>query len=219
MEFDLHRAGDVPEWELTEPGEHNIWQKIAANTQGIVTPGNVITVGSAVLFMDGLYDYSQGQKPSGFIKMLGGALGDWIDGKVAARTETKSPLGETLDASLDKAKMLGALVVLGVTEVVPVLPLVIVGTQNLANTVFTGIAKARHREVHAEMSNKLTPWVQGIGLAGFIASDIISPGIGQQLAEATGYAGTVLGTLTVGSLGTKNLYDYAFKPQQQPGAV
>lgn len=220
MSIDLHRSAKVPQWELVEPSKRNIWQRWSAKTHGWLSPANLVSFGGAALFLDGLYDYSQGQKGVGFAKMVVGGAADWVDGKVAHATKTKSPLGEIVDASLDKIKLAGALIVFGVTEVVPVVPLVAVTAQNAANVVFTGIAKHRGKEIHAELPNKLTPWIQGgVGMGGFVVADMLAPGTGQQVAEVAGYAGTVVGSIFPGGWGTKELADQALKPQELPEAA
>ena len=218
-EFDLHRAGKIPEWDLCAPEERNLAQRVAAKTKGVVTPGNILTVGGGALFLGGLYEFSQGKKALGFGMMFAGGIADWVDGKAAAWSKTKSALGEALDASFDKIKMGAALLVLGTTEVVPVLPAVLVGAQNVANIALTGIAKSRGNEIHPDKVNKFNAAAQGFGLGALVLADVISPGIAQTTAEIIGYAGTVGGTAILGSQATKHLYDYAFNPQQPAEAA
>ncbi len=220
MSIDLHRTPDVPEWELYPREEWGIGQRVAAGTKGWLGPANLVSFGGAALFFDGLYDFTQGQKLVGFAKMVGGAVADWLDGRVAKWTKTKSPLGEVVDASLDKIKLAGALIVFGVTEVVPILPIAAVTIQNAANVAFTGIAKHRGNEIHTELPNKITPWVQAAaGMGGFVVADMLAPGTGQQAAEYIGYAGTVGGSIFPGGWATKELADQALKPQQLPEAA
>lgn len=220
MSIDLHRTPEVPEWELVTPEERNLWQRWSAKTRGWLSPANMVSFSGAGLFFWGLHDFAQGQKTAGFAKMVGGGFADWLDGKVANRTKTKSPLGEVVDASLDKVKIFGALAVFGVTEVIPVVPLVVVGTQNAVNVVFSGIAKHRGHEIHTELPNKLTPWVQGgIGMGGFVVADMLAPGTGQQLAEVAGYAGTVLGSIFPGGWASYELGKQALQPQDMPEAA
>ncbi|HEX5797672.1 MAG TPA: hypothetical protein VFX86_04770 [Candidatus Saccharimonadales bacterium] len=40
--MNLHRAGRVPDWEKVPEGRRNRWQKLAAKTKGVITPGNAV---------------------------------------------------------------------------------------------------------------------------------------------------------------------------------
>lgn len=217
--MDLHRAGKVPDWEKVEPEDRNIFQRVAAKTGGVATAANVITVGGAGLFLDGLYDYTQGNKPVGFFKMLAGGFADAADGFVANITKTKSSLGEALDASLDKAKKAAALIALTATGVIPIVPALVVGGQQTANVIATGIAKKRGNEIHPEQANKINELMQGCILGAFVVADMISPGTGQQFIYHAAEIGSVAGTVVIGGEGTIELFDQALKPQQTDEAV
>lgn len=218
--MDLHRAEKVPDWELFAPERRNFWQRIAGKTKGIVTPANAVSFAGAGLWFDGLYDYTQGQKTSGILKMASGAICDFFDGRVARNTGTKSPLGEVIDASFDKVKIIGGMIVFGLTDVIPMEAIVPMALQNAANIALTGIAKFRKQEVHTEFPNKLTPWAQvGMGMGGFVLADALAPGTGQQIAEVAGYVGAVGGSVFPGIWGTTSIAQQAFKPQQLPEAA
>lgn len=79
----------------------NVFQKIAESTNHIVTPANVVSGLGFVASMHGAthLDTWRGVTETGI-----GFAADVVDGKVARATKTSSPLGEKVDATLDKIK-------------------------------------------------------------------------------------------------------------------
>lgn len=199
MKMNLHRANSAPEWETVPPEERNIFQKIAAKTNGWVRPADAVSIIGLGLVLDGLYDISQNQKLSGVIKIGFGRGMDVADGIVADKTGTKSSAGETVDATIDKIEMAAALVTFWSAEIAPVAPLAVVTAQNLANVGATGIAKFRNKEPHPSKSGKLNTFFQWIGLGSFAVASIVDPGAADTAFEAIGWAGTVGSTITLGA--------------------
>jgi cardiolipin synthase (CMP-forming) len=93
---------------------------------------------------------------TGFWLIVIGRLCDLIDGAVAHRTGTKSPLGEAVDASFDKIGALGVLILFAAREIVPWWAIVLVGVQNIANIVIGYLGRRRKLSIHPELAGKLS---------------------------------------------------------------
>lgn len=79
----------------------NTFQQVAEKTHGIITPANAISAAGFILSMRGT------RKPhtwKGIAQTGAGFMLDVADGKVARATGTSSPVGEAVDATLDKIK-------------------------------------------------------------------------------------------------------------------
>lgn len=100
--MDLHRTSGKPDWADIPLAKRNVWQRLAANSRGIVTPGNVITIIGYILVLFGLKAIAEYQLLLGGILLAIGRLLDIADGAAADATGTKSPTGELLDATIDK---------------------------------------------------------------------------------------------------------------------
>jgi phosphatidylglycerophosphate synthase len=153
---DLHRAGKIPDWEKVEPENHKFWQRIADRTNGYVTPGNIISVAGAACVFWGLKDINEQRKLKGTLKVGVGRFLDILDGAAANRSETKSPMGEALDATLDKITAAVAIPVLLKNDMLPKKFAAFAGVQNLANVALTAIAKKKGNEIHSGKAGKLS---------------------------------------------------------------
>jgi phosphatidylglycerophosphate synthase len=159
-----HTVGKQADWEKVEPSEWNVFQRWASRTNGILTPGNVVTVLGAVTVTSGLIDIHRGETRKGTYKVGAGRLLDILDGIVADVTKTKSPLGEALDATVDKIVMLGILRTLYKKEVINKETYRHILRQNLANVAITGAAKLIDAEIHPSVEGKHTMLCQGTSL-------------------------------------------------------
>lgn len=115
----LHRTEKIPEWELTPLDERLFFQKIAAVTNGLITPGNIITIIGLAFVIIGLGQILSNHVLLGAVMVIIGRLLDVFDGIVADKTKTKSPLGELFDASADKLATVLILGVLPFTGIAP----------------------------------------------------------------------------------------------------
>lgn len=100
--MNLHRTSGKPDWATIRPSERNVFQKVAAATGGILTPANVISFIGLGLVVYGLILVINHDFWLGLVLLAAGRLLDIVDGLVAEATHTKSPLGELVDASIDK---------------------------------------------------------------------------------------------------------------------
>jgi phosphatidylglycerophosphate synthase len=98
----LHRTTGKADWLAVPPQSHTIWQRLAARTHGIVTPSNAVTIAGFALVLIGLQQILDQRYLPGTILLAIGRICDILDGWLAERTRTKSPLGELLDAATDK---------------------------------------------------------------------------------------------------------------------
>jgi phosphatidylglycerophosphate synthase len=151
----MHKAGSKPDWETIKPGQRNIWQKWAAQSNGIATPGNTISVGGALIVLIGLFILSMDNILASIALISIGRAADVIDGYVADKTGTKSPLGEAVDVSTDKIIGFVTLVVLLLIYLMPVVFIVIVGIQNIINTLIGLAARFQRIHIHPTREGKL----------------------------------------------------------------
>lgn len=210
--MNLHRSGSEPDWELVDPTERKFWQRVAARTKGIVTPGNFISSLGLFAVCHGLYQFSQGNKLIGAIEIGAGFACDAFDGVAAEATGTKSPLGKGVDASFDKVKIAGALYVLYASDIIPFVTIATVGAQNIANTAFTFAAMRKGRDMQPEEAGKKTMVAQ----CGGIALATLGHSIDQQTVSATlevaGNATAVIGSFYPGLNATISYAKAAFTP-------
>lgn len=151
----LHHTGPIPDWEKIDPRDWSSWQRIASKTWGVVTPGNAVSVLGLALVLWGLADIVDGNTASGLFKLAAGRIMDLLDGAVAHKTATKSPIGEGTDASVDKLELAIGLPVLIWTGLLPFLVGFAIALQNIANVVLALIAKRRKYEMHPSKFGKV----------------------------------------------------------------
>ena len=192
--MNLHRVDKKPDWELIDSEDHNSFQRIAATTNGLVTPGNTITLAGGALVTAGLTDIYNGNTYRGIALTTAGRFADLFDGMVAHKTGTKSAKGEALDAGMDKLAAVGALGVLAVKNLVPIQAIALFGTQNIVNGIATAIAKKRGAEIHASKSGKLNTVYQWVSLGLFTVSRSIEPHFNgaSKVLEAAAYGTEVI---------------------------
>lgn len=165
--MELHRASKIPDWEKIPVNEQNIFQKIAAKTGGVATPGNAVSVAGLLLTHSGLMNIKNGNKIRGTTEVVVGRAMDIVDGYVADKTGTKSSVGEKFDATIDKILMADALWLLHKKEIVPTKAAVLIGVQNVVNTVATGVAMLRSNELHSSREGKITTVLQWAAIGGY----------------------------------------------------
>jgi phosphatidylglycerophosphate synthase len=190
----LHRTDQLPDWERIEPQSRNLWQRIAARTNGIGTPGNAVSVAGGALVLKGLMDIAEGRTIVGTAEIGIGRICDIVDGFAADATGTKSPKGEALDASIDKVEIAAALATLAFCGLVPVPEAVLIGAQNAANIGISAAAKARERTIHPSKWGKLATLAQWGSLTLHPVSHLITNETASTLTEhlATGITGASL---------------------------
>jgi phosphatidylglycerophosphate synthase len=163
--MNLHHSHEQPDWMEVPAGQWNMWQRLATATHGVITPGNVISSVGFVLVMIGSAAILQHHLIVGFWCIGVGRFADLADGFVADKTGTKSPLGEGVDAALDKIGLLGVLVALGAGHIVAWWILLLVAVQNGITTVVAYLARRSHVHIQPSASGKLGTGGMWLGFA------------------------------------------------------
>jgi cardiolipin synthase len=164
----LHYASDMPEWQNLTPAERNTWQRWAAQTSGIATPGNFFSVLGIVLVGLGLWaiaDHSFGQ---GLWLLAIGRFCDIVDGTAADKSGTKSPLGEAVDAGFDKIAAFATLIVFAAYAIAPWWLLLLIALQNLTTASLSYTAHRLRKAFHPVAAGKIGSAVLWIGLLCFM---------------------------------------------------
>jgi cardiolipin synthase len=172
--MDLHRTTKKPEWEKTKPARYSSFQKVAANTNGIITPANVITLIGFAVVIYGLVVLLQHHYWLGLVLLGLGRLCDIADGFVAEVTHTKSPVGEILDAVVDKLETLCTILVLVVSGITNwwVIAAFVVPQAIISGIIF--YKRRRGIRLHPSRSGKLSMaaiWASVVGLIALKALD------------------------------------------------
>lgn len=168
--MDLHHTTGVPDWANVAPEKRNKWQIVAAATKGVVTPGNAVSFIGLALVTAGFVAVMQHALRVGLWLIVLGRLCDLADGLAANRTGTKSPLGEAVDASFDKAGALGILIAFGAERVVPLWAIIVIAAQNIANIIIAYIGKRRKVQVHPVRAGKVSAACEWLAFFCFIAA-------------------------------------------------
>lgn len=170
----LHRSEAMPDWERVAPYELNQWQSVAAKTGGIITPGNFLSLLGFWVVCYGLFAVTQEQFWTGFVAVTIGRMADLLDGKVADMTGTKSPIGEAVDASIDKLATGLILLVLLTTGIINPAVLAAVFLPHLVIAVIAIINLSRKKRLHPSRLGKISMALAWAGLIGVILANAVS---------------------------------------------
>jgi len=163
--MNLHRVEGVADWAKPNLPKLSKIQKIASRTSGIITPGNVLSVTGGLFVVSGLVDIYRGDDMKRGIRKVGiGRAIDIIDGIVADKTGTKSPLGEAVDATIDKLAMAGIVSVFVKKDIISKSTAKHILVQNIANIAITGVGRLNGAELHPSASGKQAMLLQGMTL-------------------------------------------------------
>lgn len=155
MRYMLHIA-KVADWDKKASGPFNGWQRLAKKTGGVITPGNLASFFGGVAAIYGLWVVMAGEIVNGLIFLSIGRIADVADGVIAEYTKTKSPLGEIIDATIDKIIIAAALIVLGALQLIPWVILIFIALQNMANVISSILAKLRNKLLHPSRLGKVS---------------------------------------------------------------
>lgn len=193
----LHRAKSRPDWKTVNQRARNFWQQTAASTKGVVTPGNIISVTGFMMVIAGLVAVAAERYWLGFTILALGRLGDVLDGWLAEITGTKSPLGEAVDATLDKAGTFITLVVLFTLQIVPGWILLLLMAPHLIISLITLLALRRGNRPHPSRMGKNSMALAWVALIGFVLIAAInsSPGPLNTLIYGIAFISVVVGVM------------------------
>lgn len=167
-DMNLHHTSGKPDWEYVDKHEYNPWQRLGASTKGVMTPGNTLTIVGFTLVIIGLYEIVSQHFWMGAGLLALGRLLDIADGWVADATGTKSPLGELLDASIDKLSTLVTVLVFYALTIAPRWILIILLLPHAAIAVIALIAYIRKKNIHPHLIGKLSMAMVWLTMIGFI---------------------------------------------------
>lgn len=198
----LHRVGKKADWDKLKSRNRNNWQRLAVRTHGVVTPGNLISVLGFGLVLLGLWHLYYRHLLFGISAIVIGRVLDIVDGMLAHKTGTKSPLGEVVDATIDKIEIAAALPVLISARILLPWQVGMIFVQHLANAIFATTAKWRGILMHTSRAGKyattaqwgaiilygLAITVHDAGWLLFIASVVFGVSMVWGLQAARGYA-------------------------------
>lgn len=174
--MNLHRTTGRPDWVAIDPREHTSWHKLAVLTGGVVTPGNLATVVGLVLVLAGLvallaHDY---WLASGLI--IVGRLCDLVDGWLADVTQTKSPLGELMDAGADKIETFAAIIVMYIAVLAPWWILTLLVVPHVLTSILAAIARLKGVSIHPSRIGKVSMALLWVCLVALLLVRIASLG-------------------------------------------
>ena len=175
VHMDLHRHTGKPDWELVPESDRTPVQRLAAKTNGWLTPANAVTFASNISSFAGLYYLSRDKTKLGLLCLAIGRCGDGLDGIVAQYYGVKSPLGEALDAGFDKLQAAVALGIGMTRGSIPYQAGVPLATEQTAITAISAVANWGGKKVHPGASGKLATAAMWLGMAEFVAADIVAP--------------------------------------------
>lgn len=179
--MNLHRSNSKSDWESVNIKDRNVWQRLATTTKGIVTPGNITTFIGIALVVVGLLEILEENYWWGCALLIIGRLCDLLDGWLAELTQTKSPLGELLDASIDKFGTILTIVVFYVGELAPWLLLTALLLPHIWIAVIAYMARRKNERLHPSRLGKISMALLWTALFGFVlvrvfdVTDLILP--------------------------------------------
>jgi phosphatidylglycerophosphate synthase len=165
----LHRAAGN-DWDRIPPSQQNVWQRMAVRTGGFCTPGNAITILGGLVVASGLVLLAAKQNTwLAVALLLSGRLMDLLDGWLADRTGTKSPVGEAFDATVDKLELLSALLVIWLGSMIPDVVFAVLLLHAAYNSILSLIAYFQRLELHPARSGKLAAALEWLAIGLFVA--------------------------------------------------
>lgn len=165
----LHRA-DGADWNKVKPEQRSGWQQLAAQTHGVLTPANLISILGATLVGIGLFAIMNNQLAWGTLAVFLGRCADVLDGWVAERTGTKGPVGEAIDAAIDKIVIAAALIVLLAYELLPLAVGILMAWHTVYNILLAVLAQLRSISLHPSRAGKLSVAWEWLAVGLFLSS-------------------------------------------------
>ncbi len=145
---------------------------IAAQTAGVATPANVVSVLGGALVLVGLLKLAD-RSFIGVVYIVAGRLCDILDGLVAEHTGTKSLIGEGVDALLDKLELYAALLLLTAYSIIPIFFTVTITLQALSVSIVAIVALLRRLDMHPYRIGKIATAACWVAIVLFVWSAIV----------------------------------------------
>ena len=170
--MNLHRA-TRSDWSDIPPQERSFWQRLAASSHGVLTPANFVSLIGALLMVRGLLFLRDDQLIRGTVLVLVGRFADILDGIVADYTKTKSPLGEAIDATVDKILLILALYVLLDKSLIPLVVGAFMAVHAVYNIAVSTIARQLKARLHPSRAGKLSAAIEWMSVGFYLLVDIL----------------------------------------------
>ena len=170
----LHRTSGQPDWAGIDKSKYNFWQLLAAKTSGVITPGNIVTIVGLVLVIAGFIALVRQDYWLALTLVMVGRGLDLVDGWLAELTQTKSPLGEIMDATVDKLETIGVIIVLAVTEIAPRWVLAALAVPHVMIAIISILVRIQGKGLHPSRVGKVSMALLWLAVGGFIVLSIFN---------------------------------------------
>jgi phosphatidylglycerophosphate synthase len=165
----LHELHKGSEWYAVAESERTSLQRLAARTQGLVTPGNVFTIVGMLLTVAGFLALYRHAFWQAFVLVIVGRFCDILDGHIARLTHTSGPVGEGLDAFMDKLVIgVGAVTLVAVHAVPLALLIPVIAIQVLVALVVMAARQLQVR-IHPSRIGKYSTFALWIAILCYLA--------------------------------------------------
>lgn len=182
----------------------NVFQRVYDATNTVVTIPNALDV---LAFPGAIYGIRNIETARGASAVLLSYGIDAIDGKIARKLGTASPLGEKIDAVGDKVKLGYGIYRLWKHDQADKPLLATVAIQNTINSVITIADRALNTEpvLHSSQIGKKSFMLQEIGVGLNIAGRVITKNGNEQAGEKLRIAGNIVGfgAVALGTIATR----------------
>jgi hypothetical protein len=203
--MDLHQSGSRPQWELVPEAEWNPYQRRAAETHGIDTPGNRETAKGLLGNIAAMALIEKGYPELALPVLVYANWKDFRDGQKAFETGTQGPGGELADSAADKVFALMAAFMSSRHNILRPGDNREMIAQNSANVVLAGVAKVRKKEIHPNPAGKGTRWAQafafGAGVTKLAARKYNAKEL-EAFADQASHVLSIVGNRLMGSIAT-----------------
>jgi phosphatidylglycerophosphate synthase len=182
--MNLHRIEGHAEWVDVPAARRNAWQRMAARTSGVITIGNFISVlGLASVPYGLLLVVHEHRYLLGLGILIAGRLCDLLDGWLADKTGTKSPLGEMIDATFDKLSIGLTVIILAAAGILPLWVLLLLVLPHIFVAILALLAWRRGQGLHPSRSGKNSMAVAWVSLVAYVFTHFYS-GFSHYAADA-----------------------------------
>lgn len=211
MHLNLHTSHNNSDWSTIDKNDWNIWQKIAAKTMGVVTPGNLVSCGGAVLVLIGFFKLTDDVTLAGVLLVAVGRLADAIDGFVAHRTGTKSFVGEAIDSIMDKLVASVAIIIIIAFSLLPTIMTVLIAAHTIINSLIAIVGRLRKIRMHPSLAGKIATFMIWATILSHLLYQFVKAEDGNLVLESTTLVLSWVFFIIFAVLGLKSTLSYTFQ--------
>ncbi len=170
----LHRSGTAADWDGVANKRRTPIQKLASRTRGVITPPNIVSLIGLIAGLIGLVALLSHEYWLALGFLAAGRLLDIADGWIAEQTGTKSPLGEIVDAVIDKIITILTIIVLYITTVSNWWLVTLLLLPQVCITILSIYRRKIGRGFQPSRIGKLSMAALWLGIAGLIITEAMS---------------------------------------------